>query len=266
MKGIIFDIKRFAIHDGPGLRTTIFFKGCPLSCWWCHNPESINANIETYISTERLGDAEFIKNKKIGRWVSLEELFVEIDKEKIFMEEGAGGVTLSGGEPLMQVEFAKQILQRCKENGIHTTVDTSGAVSLSSIKKVIPFTDLFLYDIKAMNAEIHKKYTGLSNELIVSNLKYIVNAGNKLIVRIPVVPEVNCNLQEVELMLDFLLPLKGENFNEINLLPYHHMGKSKYARFIKSDRMKGVKEPLKNELLPIEAQFKNAGFKVQIHH
>ena len=197
--------------------------------------------------------------------VSADEVFQEITKEMVFMEEGKGGVTLSGGEPLMQPEFAKSILKLCKDAGIHTTIDTAGAVAFKHFTAILPFTDLFLYDIKLMDTKSHNKYTGISNQLILKNFKELVKKGKKVIARIPVIPTVNLNEQELKMMLDFFLPLKGENFNEIHLLPYHHIGQSKYSRFNKTDKMKGILEPEKKDLIPYGKMFEKAGFKVEIH-
>lgn len=265
MEGIIFDIKRFAIHDGPGLRTTIFLKGCPLNCWWCHNPESINPEIETYTSVDRLGEQTFKTTKQIGRKATADEVFIEIKKEAIFMEEGNGGLTISGGEPLLQPEFTAELLKLCINAGIHTTIDTAGAVTFNKFRMVIPFTNLFLFDIKLINYDNHKKYIGADNRLILQNFKEVVKAGKKVIARIPIIPNVNLNKTELNMMLIFFLPLKGENFNEIHLLPYHHIGQSKYNRFNKHDRMNDIKEPKNDDLFIAIQIFEDAGFIVKIH-
>ena len=264
MEGIVFDIKRFAIHDGPGIRTTVFLKGCSLDCRWCHNPESISPKIEEYISEERIGEKIFKTKKLIGKKTTAEEVFNEIYKEKIFMEEGKGGVTLSGGEPLLQPDFVLSIFTLCKQAGIHTTIDTAANVPQSNFEKIISVTDLFLFDIKFISSDKHKEHTGADNKLILNNFKYLIQNGKQVIVRIPVIPDANMNKQELLKILNFLLPFKGDNFSEVHLLPYHHIGQSKYLRFNKNDRMKGTAEPDKSELLPFKKLFENSGFKVTV--
>jgi len=265
VQGIIFDIKRFAIHDGPGLRTTVFFKGCPLNCWWCHNPESISPKIESYTLINKLDNAEFSIQKNVGSTINLAELIKEIQKEEVFMKEGKGGVTLSGGEPLAQPQFAQAVLKRCKELGIHTTVDTSGAVSDAVIKSIFPYTDLFLYDIKMINADLHKKYTGMSNKLILENFISIIEAGKQIIARIPIIPGINTDNEELKRLLELFAQFKADNFNEINLLPYHQIGNSKYKRFNKNNRMIDVKVPSIHEMQKIKKYFTDARFNVKLH-
>ncbi len=266
MDGVIFDIKRFAIHDGPGLRTTVFFKGCPLSCWWCHNPESISSKIEEYTVEEKLSDEIFTSTRTIGKNISIADLMIEISKERVFMEEGGGGVTISGGEPLMQPEFAVALLKECKSSGIHTTVDTSGFAAASVVDKVIQYTDLFLYDVKLGNSLKHETYTGVNNKIIFDNLKRIINADVNVVVRIPVIPGVNTEDKEIEDMIDKLKPLKTANFQEIHLLPYHHIGSAKYSRFNQVERMAKTEEPDKATLVAIAQKFEKTGFKVTIQN
>ncbi len=191
MQGLIFDIKRFAIHDGPGIRTTIFFKGCPLECWWCHNPESRNPEQETVIREHKLNGEVFEIREVTGRRMSVSEVLREIEKERMFMDESGGGVTLSGGEPLMQPAFCLALLRECRSAGIHTTLDTTGCVSKKIMTEVMAFVDLFLYDLKHMQENIHKKYTGVGNKLILKNLKFLHESGKNIILRLPVVPGVN---------------------------------------------------------------------------
>ncbi len=265
MEGIIFNIKKFAIHDGPGIRTSVFFKGCSLKCRWCHNPESINPKIETYISTEKISNKVFKIKKEIGYKIEAEKLYKEIIKEKLFMEESNGGVTLTGGEPLLQAHFAAQFLQLCKKDDIHTVIDTAGNVPFENIKLILPYSDLFLYDIKFFDSEVHRKYTGVNNNLILNNFKRIVENKKKIIVRIPLIPFINMNIIAMKQIREFLIPLKGENFHEIELLPYHHTGNSKYSKFDIENKMEGVKEPDIKEIIPIKDFFKKAGFNVTIN-
>lgn len=214
MEAKIFNIKKFAIHDGPGIRTTIFFKGCPLKCFWCHNPESISSLLENS-----------------GRSISLSELIIEIEKERIFYDESGGGVTFSGGEPLLQNQFLLKILKYCFENDIHTTVDTSGYVKQEVLNRVVPYTNLFLYDLKLMDSNLHKKYTGVNNDQIKENLYFLGEKQKNIIIRIPVIPEINTSEAEITSFILFLKSILLKYpalIKEINLLPYHNLGLRKW--------------------------------------
>ena len=175
LKGLIFDIKRFAVHDGPGIRTSVFLKGCPCSCRWCHNPESIKPYPQKISKTISLDGKTFKKEEFIGSSMCVFDVMSEIRKDKIFYDESGGGVTFSGGEPLMQSEFLLELLKECKNENIHTTVDTSGFVNEGKLLEIIDYVDLFLYDLKLINNELHKKYTGVSNKMILQNIQILVN-------------------------------------------------------------------------------------------
>ncbi|MBI9069304.1 MAG: glycyl-radical enzyme activating protein [Salinivirgaceae bacterium] len=265
MQGIVFDIKRFAIHDGPGTRTTIFLKGCPLSCWWCHNPESISPEIEAFVSEEKVGAEVFCNTKNVGTLMTVYEVMEQIKKEQIFMNESGGGLTLSGGEPLLQFEFALELLKQCKELDIHTTLDTSGFTSQHKLKEMAPFVDLFLYDVKLFDSNIHKEYCGVANEIIKSNLEFLIESNHRVIVRIPIIPTINFENEEELNILKYLSSIRKYNFKEVHLLPYHNIGKSKYARFQKEDRLKELPELTKTELKSLAEKYKEAGFKVIVH-
>jgi pyruvate formate lyase activating enzyme len=172
LKGLIFDIKRFALHDGPGIRTTVFLKGCPLRCWWCQNPESIREFPET-IKVKSVSSSynKFCEEEStFGKEYSVDSLMEELIKDRIFYEESGGGITFSGGEPLVQYKFLSETLNRCKKNGLHTVIDTSGYAPIESFNEIYNMTDIFLFDIKMLNAELHRKFTDVSNELILRNL------------------------------------------------------------------------------------------------
>lgn len=261
MKAIISDIKRFAVHDGDGIRTTVFLKGCSLKCVWCHNPEGIGFEAQLgYYKDKCIGCGEcievcptgahlikdgchiFVREKCIacgkcvdkclgnalmlyGKEVTVEELLPKLLEDKEFYETSGGGVTLSGGECLCQADFCAELLKKLKEKGINTAVDTCGFVSKESIDKVAPYTDIFLYDIKAIDEDVHIKCTGHSNKQILENIKYIDSLGKKIEVRIPYVPEYNSD--QIDKISDFLKDIK--NLTKVRVLPYHSFAGSKYA-------------------------------------
>lgn len=231
MQGLIFNIRSFSVHDGPGIRQTIFFKGCPLNCLWCHNPESRNSKQEVWLKINTISEKNFEEPETIGRWVSTDDLMSEILKDVPFFEESGGGVTLSGGEPLAQAEFAKDLLKICKEKGIHTAIDTCGYGRSEDMRKIIPFTDLFLFDMKIIDNQKHIEYTGKSNELILSNLK-LLSAGNKKIhIRIPLVENVTDSQKNLEEIRKIIIDTRG--IERIDLLPYHFSARNKYERLKK---------------------------------
>ena len=237
MTGKIFEIKRFAVHDGDGIRTTVFLKGCPLKCVWCHNPEGISFDAQTafykdkcigcgeckkesFVTGDCLGEAML----KYGREVTVDELMPLLLEDREFYETSSGGVTLSGGEALCQAEFCCELLKRLKKEGVNTAVDTCGFVSREAIDKVLPYTDSFLYDIKAIDEAVHRRCTGQSSGVILENLAYLDSCGKNIEVRIPFVPEYNDGeIEGIALFLKKLNCLSG-----VRLLPYHSYAGSKY--------------------------------------
>ena len=217
-KGLIFDIQHASLNDGPGLRTTVFMKGCPLKCLWCHNPESKNACIET------LNDHQG-NEKIIGKWWDVDELMPLLLKDKPFYGRD-GGVTISGGEPLLQADFTAMVLKKLKQNKVHTCVDTSGYANESSLMKVLPYTSLFLFDIKLDDEEKHIKYTGKSNRLVMENLEIIGKYGVPVIIRVPLVKDVNTHDGFFELLKN--IRNRYPNIQSIELLPYHDDWRGKY--------------------------------------
>lgn len=243
--GIIFDIKRYAVHDGPGIRTTVFLKGCPLECWWCHNPESQKLEPESF--SENSNSCDEIP-EKIGRIISVSEVMNEVRKDQIFYEESNGGVTFSGGEPLFQYNFLKELLKTSKEYSLHTTLDTAGCISKEKILQIAPLVDLFLYDIKLINDNKHIKYTGISNKDILANLIELSKRKFKIIIRIPIIPSINDDKDELDLFGKFIQPL---NVEKVELLPFHTIGENKYSKLKKLNRMKDIQPPtreLMNEI------------------
>lgn len=241
MKAVIFDIQRNSFVDGPGIRTTVFFKGCNLKCVWCHNPESQSPEKEIMfyknkctscgwcdgLTPENTDFFCFNDAKEIcGAEYTPDEIIAEIVKDKPFYESSGGGATFSGGECMLQVDFLLEALKKCKENDIHTAVDTAGAVAWERFEKILPYTDLFLYDVKSANTEIHKKYTGIGNRLILENLSRLLSSGKPICVRIPVIPGVNDTEAEMKGIKAFFD--KNGYPEKIELLPYHAMGEHKY--------------------------------------
>lgn len=263
MTGTIFDIKRFAVHDGPGIRTTVFLKGCPLCCRWCHNPESIDP-VPCKVNKElKLNGQLFSKEETIGYKISTDQLFAELHKERIFMDESGGGVTFSGGEPLMQYSFLLEMLMICKRNGIHTTIDTSLFAAWEKIEALLTFTDLFLVDLKLMDNTAHQFHTGVSNEIILDNIRKLGTSNSAMIIRIPVIPGVTDSNENLLQIISFLKTLNNKN-REVHLLPFHNTAKGKYMRVGKENPFDDVKSLHKEALNEMKQRFVDAGFFVKI--
>lgn len=267
LAGTVLNVQKYSIHDGPGIRTTIFLKGCPLACWWCHNPESLSAKTEiVFLLNKCIGCGDCTKicpnaaitltsqgvekdgikcslcemcveacptgaMEKLGHKKTVAEVMREIEKDSIFYEESGGGVTFSGGEALHQLEFLDALLTACKAKGIHTALDTSGYASWESIARIADKVDLFLYDIKLMDEEQHKQYTGVSNKPILENLEKLAAAQHRIWIRIPVIPGINDDEKNIKALGEFLSSL---NLRDVYLLPYHNIAIDKYARLGKT--------------------------------
>ena len=263
LTGIIFDIKRFAVHDGPGIRTTVFMKGCPLKCVWCHNPESIDPQPCILERVSRIGDLSFVDKEVVGQVKTVQEVMAVLQKERVFMDESIGGVTFSGGEPLLQHEFLLGILKYCKSEGMHTAIDTCGFAAPSVLRKIIPFTDLFLYDLKMMDNEKHRFYTGTPNEVILENLKELSLRNCKIRIRIPIIHEINDNQENTIETIGFLKNLKNP-VEGIDLLPFHNTANGKYKRFEINYTMNENKKPDNSVMNKLKEQFEDGGFQVKI--
>lgn len=295
--GTVFNIQRYSIHDGPGIRTTVFLKGCPLNCWWCQNPESQLSEQEMVFWGDRCiscgvcsticpSNAIQIKNgipvtekegcilcgkciekcpalarEMIGKKLTTEEIIKEIEKDLIFYEESGGGVTFSGGEPLSQSEFLESLLNDCKEKKIHTAVDTSGYVPWEILYKMSSKVNLFLFDLKLMDNERHKKYTGVSNEIILENLKKLSSIHNHIFVRFPVIPGINDDDQNIKETGEFVSSLK---IAQINLLPYHYIGIDKYRRLGKTYELATTQPPSEEKLSEISVILRKFDLNVKI--
>lgn len=250
MRAIIFDIERNSYVDGPGIRTTVFFKGCNLRCAWCHNPESQSAKPQMMFYKNKCTGCGKCKEKCpnhlescelcgkctlycphdareiCGKEYTVDEVMREILKDKVFYENSGGGVTFSGGECMLQIETLTELLAKCKENRIHTAVDTAGDLPWMHFERILPFTDLFLYDIKCFTDSLHVDGTGISNKRILENLTRLSQKTSvDIIVRIPIIPTFNDDVSELQHVADFLRPLRIRN---VELLPYHSMGEHKY--------------------------------------
>jgi len=281
MKGVISAIQRFSLQDGPGIRTTIFFKGCPLNCRWCSNPETQESNLQLGLKDDHCfkgdcnrcvlncNDQAIRKNghgiwidprkcslcgkcvkecpesnlKIIGQKVTVHELMTEVLKDKPFYESSGGGVTLSGGEPLLQLKFCYQFLKKCKEYHLHTVVDTSAAVEWKAIKMVEPFTDLFYVDIKHVDEDIYKKYVGAGYELILSNIRKTAKEirHEKVVLRIPFIPTVNVEREGIAKIANFIRSL--DVMWPVHLLPYHRFGERKYRLIGREYLMENIHPP-----------------------
>lgn len=291
------NIQKYSVHDGPGIRTTVFFKGCPLRCWWCHNPESQRCQHQIMYFEERCSacgicekrcpqKAILIQNSHVvidhercklcgkctdfcpnnaleyvGREITVTELIKEIEKDAIFYEESGGGVTFSGGEPMAQVDFLNEVLRACKERDLHTTVDVSGYGCWENFKKILDKVDVFLYDLKFMNNEKHKKYIGNSNEEILNNLRKLSDNGASIYVRMPIIKGINDDDEHIDEGIRFL---SGLHILQVHLLPYHKIGMDKYKRLGLQYKLTGLERPSDKRMDDIAMKFKKAGIKVKI--
>ena len=252
--GRIFNIQRFSIHDGPGIRTIVFFKGCFMRCAWCCNPESQSYNIETLVENG--------KPKTVGKDVTVEEIMPELLADAHYYRRSGGGITLSGGEILGQPEFARDLLRACKENGLHTAVESTANAPFENIAMILPYLDLYLMDIKHMDSAKHKEFTAAPNERILENAKKIAQSGVELIIRTPVVPTFNDTAEEIRAISKFAATLPG--VKEHHLLPYHRLGSDKYAELGRNYSLKEIEPPAKEKMEYLLSVAEESGLKCQI--
>lgn len=296
--GLIFDIKKFSIHDGPGIRTTVFFKGCPLSCWWCHNPESQSSRREMMFRERRCircgacqavcaqgaismdGDVVSTDREKctlcgacveacyaeareiVGREVTVAEVMAEIEQDVAFYDESGGGVTFSGGEPLLQRNFLLALLRACREKEIHTAVDTCGFATWETLDSLREHVDLFLYDLKSMDDARHLKSTGVSNELILGNLHRLSTLGHDIILRVPVIPGINDDDENIRQTGAFAATLSY--LNRLDVLPYHRAGTEKYHRLNKVYELPEARPPSDERMAKIVRILRGFGLQIKI--
>lgn len=297
-RGLVFDIKHFSIHDGPGLRTTVFLKGCPLSCWWCHNPESQSPRMEMLLRDNRCihcgacvetcphdaiqwlngepvtdraicaqcGTCEAVcyaeARERVGREMTVEDVMAALEREIAFYDESHGGVTFSGGEPLWQPDFLFELLQACKSREIHTALDTSGCAAWATLDRVRPFVDLFLYDLKLTDDDKHREYTGVSNRSILSNLQALSAGGHNVIIRVPIIPGINDDDETVQQLGAFAGALP--HVQGVDLLPYHHIAIDKYLRLNKPYRLFETRQPSAERLTQIAQMLQAFNLSVSI--
>ena len=254
-KGRIFNIQRFSIHDGPGIRTIVFLKGCYMRCAWCCNPESQKYDIETLYENG--------VPKTVGKDVTVGELMPEILSDVTYYRRSGGGVTLSGGEVLAQPEFARDLLRACKSAGLHTAIETTANAPFEAIKEILPYLDLCLMDIKHIDSNKHKEYTTAQNERILENAKKIADSGEvQLIIRTPVIPTFNDTAKDIKAISKFASTLNG--VTEHHLLPYHRLGQDKYSGLHRDYSLKDIEPPTKEKMEYLKSVAEESGLKVQI--
>lgn len=254
VKGRIFDIQRYSIHDGPGIRTIVFLKGCALRCKWCCNPESQSYDIENM--------AVKGKEKVIGKDVTVREVMEEVVKDLPYYNRSNGGITLSGGECLLQPDFAESLLRAAKEMGIHTAIESTAIVDYQVIERLLPYIDLFLMDIKHLDTVKHKQFTNQPNEKILINAMKIAMSGQHLIIRVPVVPTFNDTPKEIRAIAEYAKALPG--VKELHLLPYHRLGSDKYNGLNREYELKNLEPPNDETMQRLKEEAKKTGLNVQI--
>ena len=298
LSGLIFNLQKYSVHDGPGIRTTLFLKGCPLCCSWCHNPEGISPRKEILVLENRctvcgecrqacpfaesMGGTGVLPTRNepctqcgscvdacpsnarqmAGRELTVAEAMAEILKDRIFYDDSGGGVTFSGGEPLMQPGFLKAALQACRAHDIHTVVDTCGFACDRHYEEIAPLTHLFLFDLKLMDTARHERHCGVPNAVILENLKKLGRLHRNLWIRVPVIPGVNDDLENLTAIARFITGI--ESVRQVNLLPYHKTGAPKFQRLGKEYNLNSVEQPTPQHMAIAAQPFKDASLTVKI--
>jgi pyruvate formate lyase activating enzyme len=229
VKGLLFDIKRFAMHDGPGIRTTVFFKGCPLTCWWCQNPESRASHVETQppLAIRKNHDL-FSCGSQLGDWFSVADILQVVRRDRSFFQESNGGMSVSGGEPLAQSAFLVALLAAAQSEHLHTVVDTTGLAEREDLLATAAHCDLFLYDLKLIDPIAHRQHTGVDNQLILDNFRLLIDQKKMLWVRIPLIPGVTDSEENLKGLAAFLR--QSDFHGRVDLLPYNILAEEKYKR------------------------------------
>jgi len=295
---VVFDLKRFSVHDGPGLRTTVFFKGCPLNCWWCHNPEGQAENPELVLRPDRcIGcgacvdacandaivrqEGAIVTRREwctacgacvdvcypdarviVGKRMTVDQVMEEIERDVPFYDQSDGGVTISGGEPLAQPEFLNEILRACKQRGLHTALDTCGFAPWADLDGLRSGVDLFLYDLKLMDAERHRECAGVTNEPILDNLQRLSARGHRIVLRVPVIPGVNDDNGNLQQIGHFAAQLPS--LERVDLLPYHRIGHDKYRGLGKACTMPDTLPPSDGRMVEVAQTLQSYDLRVTL--
>jgi pyruvate formate lyase activating enzyme len=254
VKGRIFDIQKFSVHDGPGIRTIVFLKGCVLRCKWCCNPESQSYEIQQMESGGKI--------KTVGQDVTVKEVMDEVLKDRVYFRRTGGGLTLSGGESLCQPEFAEALLKSAKEAGISTAMESTAAAPMETIRKLLPYLDYYLMDIKHINPEKHKAFTGKDNLLMLQNAKALAREAKRLIIRVPVIPTFNDTEKEIGDIAAFVKEIMPGG--EIHLLPYHRLGLDKYKGLGRGYELENISPPTDEHMEKLLSVVKQYGLIGQI--
>jgi pyruvate formate lyase activating enzyme len=296
--GIVFDIKKYSIHDGPGIRTTVFLKGCGLRCWWCHNPESQQRRPQLMLHPARCiacgacmvdcpqgaiqqGTDGYVTDRNrcvscgecvaacyadarelVGREMTVQQVMQEVRRDTAFFDESAGGVTFSGGEPLLQADFLLDLLKTCKAEDLHTVVDTCGYASTVDLDRVRGDVDLFLYDLKVMDSERHRQVTGVDNRRILENLVHLAQHGHRIVVRMPIIPGINDDDANIRQTAQFISGLPS--VERVDLLAYHKIGSDKHERLGRIDPMPETQPPSEARMMAIKATIGAFGLEVRV--
>lgn len=297
--GLIFDIKKYAINDGPGIRLTVFFKGCNLSCQWCHNPESMSPKVQKmYNAAKCIGASHCIEHcpnealeltahgvvtdfdlcnlcgkcaevcptkafEMLGSVISIDDLMKTIDNEAVFFDQSGGGVTFSGGEPLMHSDYLVEALKECGKRYYHRVVDTTAFARLEVLQEVARHTELFLIDLKVMDADLHKEFTGVSNLKILENIEALSKMECEIIFRMPLIQGVNTSKENIDKTASFMNSLEG-NRTKINLLPYHNIAENKHVKLGTDSHFVEFETPSDDEIETIISRFKTFGIKATL--
>lgn len=261
--GLIFDIRRFCLHDGPGIRTTVFFKGCPLNCRWCHNPEARAPYPETFtLHPDSKSDSRHHRQTQIGYTTDVETVIAELLRDLPFYEQSGGGVTFSGGEPTSQPEFLEALLRKCKNRGLHTAVDTCGHAPFAIFERINSLTDLYLFDLKVMENDKHREFTGAPNELILENLRKLGEIAREIWIRVPLVPGITDTEENLDAIAEFLRSMTM--IRRISLLPYNKLGEDKIERFQLTRRSLSEVPQSREEIAKKSERFTAFGLEVMI--
>ena len=252
-KGRIFDIQKFSVHDGPGIRTIVFLKGCILRCRWCCNPESQEYSIQEMVQNGKV--------KTVGRDVTVKEVLDEIEKDRIYFRRSGGGITLSGGEAMCQPDFAEALLEEAHNIGINTCIETTANVKWETVARLLPHLDTVLMDIKHMDSAKHKEFTSQGNELILDNARKIAHSGTNLIIRVPVIPTFNATVEEIRAISTFASSI---GVKQIHLLPYHRFGIDKYTGLNREYSMNHITTPTDAQMHELLEAASSTGLQAQI--